>query len=148
MEDHVEEVDVKRKGNVPSSSLCPPRSLFYLSALHSAFWFVLLHVTFHSPYSLIRLCLFVYAGAFLPRPVLQKRQIIILWLTLLTRFFVISVTDNFYGMGKEVENLIMENNELLATKSVCVYEISSTSLVLMLSYKLITGTRSILSRTI
>lgn len=26
------------------------------------------------------------------------------------------VTDNFYGMGKEVENLIMENNELLATK--------------------------------
>ncbi|XP_071545137.1 C-Jun-amino-terminal kinase-interacting protein 4 isoform X25 [Panulirus ornatus] len=26
-----------------------------------------------------------------------------------------SVTDNFFGMGKEVENLIMENNELLAT---------------------------------
>ncbi len=45
---------------------------------------------------------------------------------------LISVTDNFYGMGKEVENLIMENNELLATKSVFVYGISSTSLVLML----------------
>ncbi|KRT78535.1 hypothetical protein AMK59_8348 [Oryctes borbonicus] len=28
-----------------------------------------------------------------------------------------SVSDNFYGMGKEVENLIMENNELLATKN-------------------------------
>ena len=28
------------------------------------------------------------------------------------------VTDNFYGMGKEVENLITENNELLATKYV------------------------------
>lgn len=28
----------------------------------------------------------------------------------------ILVTDNFYGMGKEVENLISENNELLATK--------------------------------
>ncbi|XP_035718916.1 JNK-interacting protein 3-like isoform X5 [Vespa mandarinia] len=28
-----------------------------------------------------------------------------------------SVNDNFYGMGKEVENLIMENNELLATKN-------------------------------
>ncbi|XP_071545118.1 C-Jun-amino-terminal kinase-interacting protein 4 isoform X8 [Panulirus ornatus] len=28
-----------------------------------------------------------------------------------------SVTDNFFGMGKEVENLIMENNELLATKN-------------------------------
>lgn len=27
------------------------------------------------------------------------------------------VTDNFYGMGKEVENLITENNELLATKN-------------------------------
>ncbi|XP_046452922.1 JNK-interacting protein 3-like isoform X3 [Daphnia pulex] len=27
------------------------------------------------------------------------------------------VTDNFYGMGKEVENLISENNELLATKN-------------------------------
>ncbi|KAK8748146.1 hypothetical protein OTU49_016332 [Cherax quadricarinatus] len=27
------------------------------------------------------------------------------------------VTDNFFGMGKEVENLIMENNELLATKN-------------------------------
>jgi len=27
------------------------------------------------------------------------------------------VTDNFYGMGKEVENLIIENNELLATKN-------------------------------
>ncbi|XP_071545153.1 C-Jun-amino-terminal kinase-interacting protein 4 isoform X40 [Panulirus ornatus] len=29
----------------------------------------------------------------------------------------ITVTDNFFGMGKEVENLIMENNELLATKN-------------------------------
>lgn len=28
-----------------------------------------------------------------------------------------SVTDNFFGMGKEVENLISENNELLATKN-------------------------------
>lgn len=28
-----------------------------------------------------------------------------------------AVTDNFFGMGKEVENLIMENNELLATKN-------------------------------
>ncbi|KAL7299548.1 hypothetical protein TKK_0007626 [Trichogramma kaykai] len=28
-----------------------------------------------------------------------------------------SVNDNFYGMGKEVENLILENNELLATKN-------------------------------
>ncbi|CAH1125243.1 unnamed protein product [Ceutorhynchus assimilis] len=28
-----------------------------------------------------------------------------------------SVNDNFYGMGKEVENLIMENTELLATKN-------------------------------
>ncbi|XP_067139297.1 C-Jun-amino-terminal kinase-interacting protein 4-like isoform X2 [Centruroides vittatus] len=28
-----------------------------------------------------------------------------------------SVTDNFFGMGKEVENLIIENNELLATKN-------------------------------
>ncbi|XP_057342020.1 JNK-interacting protein 3 isoform X5 [Microplitis mediator] len=28
-----------------------------------------------------------------------------------------SVNDNFFGMGKEVENLIMENNELLATKN-------------------------------
>ncbi|XP_066147716.1 JNK-interacting protein 3 isoform X2 [Euwallacea fornicatus] len=28
-----------------------------------------------------------------------------------------SVNDNFYGMGKEVENLIMENNELLAMKN-------------------------------
>ncbi|XP_076287891.1 C-Jun-amino-terminal kinase-interacting protein 4-like isoform X9 [Lasioglossum baleicum] len=28
-----------------------------------------------------------------------------------------SVSDNFFGMGKEVENLIMENNELLATKN-------------------------------
>ncbi|XP_076319409.1 C-Jun-amino-terminal kinase-interacting protein 4-like isoform X29 [Tachypleus tridentatus] len=28
----------------------------------------------------------------------------------------ISVSDNFFGMGKEVENLILENNELLATK--------------------------------
>ncbi|KAK4308658.1 hypothetical protein Pmani_019656 [Petrolisthes manimaculis] len=28
-----------------------------------------------------------------------------------------SVTDNFFGMGKEVENLILENNELLATKN-------------------------------
>ncbi|XP_048525425.1 JNK-interacting protein 3 isoform X4 [Dendroctonus ponderosae] len=28
-----------------------------------------------------------------------------------------SVNDNFYGMGKEVENLIMENNELMATKN-------------------------------
>ncbi|XP_071446939.1 JNK-interacting protein 3 isoform X3 [Hetaerina americana] len=27
------------------------------------------------------------------------------------------VNDNFFGMGKEVENLIMENNELLATKN-------------------------------
>ncbi|XP_076319385.1 C-Jun-amino-terminal kinase-interacting protein 4-like isoform X7 [Tachypleus tridentatus] len=26
------------------------------------------------------------------------------------------VSDNFFGMGKEVENLILENNELLATK--------------------------------
>ncbi len=31
-------------------------------------------------------------------------------------FCAILVTDNFYGMGKEVENLISENNELLATK--------------------------------
>lgn len=31
--------------------------------------------------------------------------------------FASSVTDNFYGMGKEVENLITENNELLATKN-------------------------------
>ncbi|EFX78867.1 hypothetical protein DAPPUDRAFT_305108 [Daphnia pulex] len=31
--------------------------------------------------------------------------------------FASSVTDNFYGMGKEVENLISENNELLATKN-------------------------------
>ncbi|KAL1130562.1 hypothetical protein AAG570_011808 [Ranatra chinensis] len=29
----------------------------------------------------------------------------------------LSVNDNFFGMGKEVENLIMENNELLATKN-------------------------------
>ncbi|XP_014295243.1 JNK-interacting protein 3 isoform X3 [Microplitis demolitor] len=29
----------------------------------------------------------------------------------------ITVNDNFFGMGKEVENLIMENNELLATKN-------------------------------
>lgn len=28
-----------------------------------------------------------------------------------------SVNDNFFGMGKEVENLIMENNELLETKN-------------------------------
>ncbi|XP_065348363.1 JNK-interacting protein 3 isoform X5 [Cloeon dipterum] len=28
-----------------------------------------------------------------------------------------NVNDNFFGMGKEVENLIMENNELLATKN-------------------------------
>ncbi|XP_058833161.1 JNK-interacting protein 3 isoform X3 [Topomyia yanbarensis] len=28
-----------------------------------------------------------------------------------------SAHDNFFGMGKEVENLIMENNELLATKN-------------------------------
>merc|ERR1719348_958265 len=28
-----------------------------------------------------------------------------------------SVNDNYFGMGKEVENLIMENNELLATKN-------------------------------
>lgn len=28
-----------------------------------------------------------------------------------------AVNDNFFGMGKEVENLIMENNELLATKN-------------------------------
>ncbi|GAB0096283.1 JNK-interacting protein 3 [Sergentomyia squamirostris] len=28
-----------------------------------------------------------------------------------------SVNDNFFGMGKEVENLILENNELLATKN-------------------------------
>ncbi|XP_063708151.1 JNK-interacting protein 3 [Culicoides brevitarsis] len=28
-----------------------------------------------------------------------------------------SVNDNFFGMGREVENLIMENNELLATKN-------------------------------
>ncbi|XP_050073505.1 JNK-interacting protein 3 isoform X2 [Anopheles maculipalpis] len=28
-----------------------------------------------------------------------------------------SANDNFFGMGKEVENLIMENNELLATKN-------------------------------
>ncbi|KAI5701021.1 hypothetical protein M8J75_005322 [Diaphorina citri] len=28
-----------------------------------------------------------------------------------------SVNDNFFGMGKEIENLIMENNELLATKN-------------------------------
>nr|XP_012139232.1 PREDICTED: JNK-interacting protein 3 isoform X1 [Megachile rotundata]XP_012139233.1 PREDICTED: JNK-interacting protein 3 isoform X1 [Megachile rotundata]XP_012139234.1 PREDICTED: JNK-interacting protein 3 isoform X1 [Megachile rotundata]XP_012139235.1 PREDICTED: JNK-interacting protein 3 isoform X1 [Megachile rotundata] len=28
-----------------------------------------------------------------------------------------SINDNFFGMGKEVENLIMENNELLATKN-------------------------------
>ncbi|XP_076749147.1 JNK-interacting protein syd isoform X6 [Xylocopa sonorina] len=27
------------------------------------------------------------------------------------------LSDNFFGMGKEVENLIMENNELLATKN-------------------------------
>jgi hypothetical protein len=31
-------------------------------------------------------------------------------------FALFLVTDNFYGMGKEVENLILENNELLATK--------------------------------
>jgi hypothetical protein len=31
-------------------------------------------------------------------------------------FALFLVTDNFYGMGKEVENLISENNELLATK--------------------------------
>lgn len=31
--------------------------------------------------------------------------------------FASSVSDNFFGMGKEVENLIMENNELLATKN-------------------------------
>ncbi|KAK9499816.1 hypothetical protein O3M35_002785 [Rhynocoris fuscipes] len=29
----------------------------------------------------------------------------------------LKVNDNFYGMGKEVENLILENNELLATKN-------------------------------
>lgn len=29
----------------------------------------------------------------------------------------LDVNDNFFGMGKEVENLIMENNELLATKN-------------------------------
>merc|ERR1719266_3289372 len=28
-----------------------------------------------------------------------------------------NVTDNYFGMGKEVENLITENNELLATKN-------------------------------
>ncbi|XP_043647145.1 JNK-interacting protein 3 isoform X4 [Drosophila teissieri] len=28
-----------------------------------------------------------------------------------------SANDNYFGMGKEVENLIMENNELLATKN-------------------------------
>merc|ERR1719264_1354774 len=28
-----------------------------------------------------------------------------------------NVNDNYFGMGKEVENLIMENNELLATKN-------------------------------
>ncbi|RVE47415.1 hypothetical protein evm_007925 [Chilo suppressalis] len=28
-----------------------------------------------------------------------------------------SVNDNYFGMGKEVENLILENNELLATKN-------------------------------
>jgi len=28
-----------------------------------------------------------------------------------------NVTDNYFGMGKEVENLIAENNELLATKN-------------------------------
>merc|ERR1719357_2023864 len=31
--------------------------------------------------------------------------------------FASSVNDNYFGMGKEVENLIMENNELLATKN-------------------------------
>ncbi|XP_055708503.1 JNK-interacting protein 3 isoform X3 [Phlebotomus papatasi] len=29
----------------------------------------------------------------------------------------VTVNDNFFGMGKEVENLILENNELLATKN-------------------------------
>uniref|UniRef100_A0A8D8WET3 JNK-interacting protein 3 n=2 Tax=Cacopsylla melanoneura TaxID=428564 RepID=A0A8D8WET3_9HEMI len=29
----------------------------------------------------------------------------------------VTVNDNFFGMGKEIENLIMENNELLATKN-------------------------------
>ncbi|KAL5011618.1 hypothetical protein ScPMuIL_010169 [Solemya velum] len=28
-----------------------------------------------------------------------------------------SVSDNFFGMGKELENIILENNELLATKN-------------------------------
>jgi len=28
-----------------------------------------------------------------------------------------NINDNYFGMGKEVENLIMENNELLATKN-------------------------------
>ncbi|EDX09620.1 GD13029 [Drosophila simulans] len=31
--------------------------------------------------------------------------------------YVSSANDNYFGMGKEVENLIMENNELLATKN-------------------------------
>jgi len=31
--------------------------------------------------------------------------------------YVGSVNDNYFGMGKEVENLITENNELLATKN-------------------------------
>merc|ERR1719150_978744 len=31
--------------------------------------------------------------------------------------FASSVQDNYFGMGKEVENLITENNELLATKN-------------------------------
>ncbi|XP_043188488.1 C-Jun-amino-terminal kinase-interacting protein 4-like isoform X47 [Amphibalanus amphitrite] len=29
----------------------------------------------------------------------------------------VTASDNFFGMGREVENLIMENNELLATKN-------------------------------
>lgn len=69
--------------------------------------------------------------------------------TMNTELYRFSTTFRLFpGMGKEVENLIMENNELLATKYDCVEVLVLLCISpLALFYRTHTGMHSILSKT-
>lgn len=112
LEDHVEEVDIRKKGNSFYS---------FLFILFNFFPFQL-HAPFHLQFPpIIRFdWLLILRRSELSLSSSRDFWNVFCWEKLVSlsrcRNVLIPVTDNFYGMGKEVENLIMENNELLATK--------------------------------
>lgn len=120
MEDHVEDVDVRRKKGKKELlffifhffllsyfyDFCTP---FFQRCLHLLFIFCN-PLIFFSDFCILALFdLFWLKSKY-------KLTFENVSISDLMFFALFLVTDNFYGMGKEVENLISENNELLATK--------------------------------